>query len=207
LAAVVEPLRAEHVKISADLRSTQRTLAAADVDRRRAANEDAAALAAALRAGEKDRGPKAAAALEKELVEQQRRGNALFLARADIERDVTQLLASRSAEWLAEAEATIDAHRVDAAAALDALDAALAGLAKAKAVRAWITAPTRSVGLVIPKVPALRGTSGEPMHLAEVVAGVRALLEADPRPAFLDEHLGERVGVGDQIRDPEADGD
>jgi hypothetical protein len=45
------------------------------------------------------------------------------------------------------------------------------------------------------------------MHLAEVVAGVRALLEADPRPAFLDEHLGERVGVGDQIRDPEADGD
>lgn len=205
LAAAVTPLREEHERISADLRTTQKVLAGADLERRRASAEDATALAIALRAGAKDPGPVRATSVENSLVEQQRRGNALFAARAAIETDVVQLLVTRLGEFEAEAEAAIEARRADASEALDALAAALGGLAQAKATRRWLADPRRAVGLVTPKVDALRSASGEPMVLNAVLAGIRSLLDADPPVGYMDETLGDRVAVGDAIRDPEGD--
>lgn len=148
----------------------------------RAKEQDKRARADAIKASKTAPPAKATAKAEQELAAKRDHAEAHTLATADAATELTETIEKHRPAWTEKLDSDVTDAATACIDALANLEKAISNHAELAATRRWLTGfPTARYNPTIGgTVPDLRALSGEPYHLAAVLAGLRSRLEPKP---------------------------
>jgi hypothetical protein len=187
----LEEASATHRRLEAELREAYKDEQAAHATKRAAVDADRRALAEAYKAEGKEPDAKAVERAERDLSAVIRRREALELAVREQEEEIRQLVAERSAEWLADLERRQEEKRDGTRELFEQLAAELDQIGQLTRLAGFVRNPdARKLGAAWdPPVPELVARNGDAYTLGQVVAALRTTFdpparETPPAPAI-----------------------